>query len=73
MDRYDALTAALGVAHANQAPVEVDVVAVEAERLRAAQAGVREQGEQQPIALDLAGVHTLPHAVTGGHIQQAQL
>ena len=70
MDRHDALASALGVAHAEQAPLEVDVVPVEPEQLAAAQAGEGEQGEQQPVALG-SPAYTLPHALAPGHLEQA--
>ena len=54
MDRDRPLPAALRLADAQQPPLEVDVVPVEAEQLAAAQAGEGKQGEQQPVALALA-------------------
>jgi hypothetical protein len=71
VDRHDALAPALGVADADQAAAEVDVVAAEAEQLRAAQASVGEQREQQAVALWLTGVYALPYALAPGHLEQA--
>jgi hypothetical protein len=70
VDRHDALAPALGVADADQAAAEVDVVAAEAEQLRAAQASVGEQREQQAVALWLTGVYALPYALAPGHLEQ---
>lgn len=72
VDRHNALSAALGVAHADQAPVEVHVLAVQAKQLGAAQPAVGEQGEQQAVALALAGVQARPDALAARHIQQAR-
>jgi hypothetical protein len=52
----DASPSALGPADSEQPVLEVDVLPVEAEQLRAAKAGVGEEGEQEPVALALAGV-----------------
>jgi hypothetical protein len=70
VDRDDPRAAALGPAHAQQAPLEVDVVDVEPEQLRAAQPGVGEQRQQQPVALALAGVLALPHVAALDRAQQ---
>ena len=50
----DALVAALGLAHPEQAPLEVDVVPVEPERFAAAQPAEGEQSEHEPVAFALA-------------------
>jgi hypothetical protein len=50
---------------------EVDVLPVEPEQLAAAQAGVREEREQEPVALALARVAALPDVVAFGRIEQA--
>ena len=71
MDRHDPLAAALGLADREQPPLEVDVVPVEPEQLAAAQAGVGEEREQQPVALAPAGMLALPDVVALDRVQQA--
>jgi hypothetical protein len=65
------LPAALSVADAYQASIEVDVVPVEPEQLAAAQAGVGEKGKHQPVALAFAGEVSLPDVVAVGDVEQA--
>jgi hypothetical protein len=49
---------------------EVDVLPVEPEQLAAAQAGVREEREQKPVALAPAGMVALPYVVALDRLQQ---
>ncbi len=67
---HNALAPALGFADTDHAAIEVDVIAVQAEQLRAAQPAVSEQGQQQPAALPLAGVNPLPQPLLAAHVQE---
>lgn len=62
MDGHDPLAAALRLAHVEEPPLHVDVAPVESQELALAQAGIGEEGEQQPVALALAGEVALPDA-----------
>lgn len=70
VDGDDALAAALGVADAQEAAVQVDVVPIEAEQLGPAEAGVGEEGEQEPVALALAVVLAVPPARSGARMSR---
>jgi hypothetical protein len=67
----DASPSALGPANSDQSVLEVDVLPVEAEQLRAAKAGVGEEGEQEPVALALAGVLARPDVVALDRAEEA--
>jgi hypothetical protein len=70
MDRQHALSPALGDPQPDQPALEVDFVPVQAEQLRAAQAAVREECEQEPVALGLTGMHPAPDAIAAWHLEQ---
>ena len=53
MDRQHTLAAALGDSHPDEPALEIDVVPIQHEQLRAAQATVGEEGQEQPVALGL--------------------
>ena len=72
MDRHDPLAAALRLADLEQPPLEVDVLPVEPEQLAAAEAGVGEEREQEPVALALTVMLALPDVVALGRVEQAR-
>jgi hypothetical protein len=69
VDRHDALAAPLSLAHADQPSLEVDVVPVQAQKLRAAQAAVGKQRQQQAVALELPRVHASPDLLSAWRVQ----
>jgi hypothetical protein len=69
MNRHYTLAATLGFAHANQTPVKIHVLAVQAKQLRSAQTAIGKQRQQQTVTLALAGVHASPHPHFARHIQ----
>ena len=72
MNRQHPLSPALSDPHANQAALEVDVVPVETQQLRAAQTAVGEERQQEPVALGLAGMYSTPNVSATRRVEEAR-
>jgi hypothetical protein len=54
-------------------PLEAAVIEIEGEQLGAAQSAIREQRQQQTVALPLAGVHALPNALAAASVTASNI